>query len=173
MTSRQQSTQAGWPTLTGTSPPVRVTSIKTEPMMPHLSRPSRHSPWRWPVTVFLLANAAIHIDLAPMHLIEAPYIGMLFIALSVACIILAVLLAFLDNAMVWATAGAVSLLALIAFLVSRTAGLPQIGDDIGNWTAPLGYPTVAVEVLTVTIAIAVLRPRRLPARRRRLPSMQG
>lgn len=124
--------------------------------MPHLLDPARHSRWRWPTALFLLANAAIHLHLAPMHLMEAPYIGALFIALSTACIILAVLLIFLDNTLVWASTGSLSLLALIAFLTSRTIGLPQIRDDIGNWTDPLGYPNMVVETLTVAITVAVL-----------------
>jgi hypothetical protein len=132
--------------------------------MSYLSRPARHSQWRWPAAVFLLVNATIHLYLAPMHLMAAPYIGVLFIALSAACIILAVLLTFLDNASVWAATGAVSLLALIAFLASRTVGLPQIGDDIGNWTEPLGYPNMLAEVLTIAVAVAVMR-----SRRRRMP----
>ncbi|MEO8906731.1 MAG: hypothetical protein ABI310_01515 [Microbacteriaceae bacterium] len=125
--------------------------------MSHLSSPAEHSPLRWPAAVFLLANAAIHIDLAPMHLIEAPYIGALFVALSAACITLAILLIVRDNALVWAATGATSLLALIAFLISRTVGLPQIADDIGNWSDPLGYWNIAVEILAVVVAIAVLR----------------
>jgi hypothetical protein len=127
----------------------------------HLWSPAQHSPWRWPAALFLLVNAAIHLYLAPMHLIEAPYIGALFIALSTACIVLAVLLSLLDNILVWVTAGTMSLLALMAFLISRTVGLPQISDDIGNWTDPLGYPNMAVEVLTIIVTTAVLRSERL------------
>lgn len=122
-----------------------------------------HSSWRWPVAVFLLANAAIHLYLAPMHLMEAPYIGALFIALSVACIILAPALAFVDSPLVWAGVGATGLLALIAFFVSRTLGLPQIEDDIGNWTEPLGNLTIAVEALTIAGALVVLRSLRARA----------
>lgn len=124
--------------------------------MSFITHPARHSPWRWSAAGFLLANAAIHLYLAPMHLMEAPYIGVLFATLSAACIILALLLAFRDNALVWAVTGALSLVALIAFLASRTVGLPQIGDEIGNWTEPFGSLNLMVEVLTVVIAIFVL-----------------
>jgi hypothetical protein len=141
--------------------------------MSHLWDPAQHSQWRWPAALFLLVNAAIHLYLAPMHLIEAPYIGALFIALSAACIILAVLLTFLDNTLVWTATGTISLLALIAFLISRTIGLPQIGDDIGNWTDPLGYPNMVVEILTVAVAVVVLRSWRRPTPGRRLRSTRG
>jgi hypothetical protein len=114
------------------------------------------SPWRLPAAACLLVNAGIHVDLAPMHLQEAPYIGVLFILLSLACIILAATLLVFDAAPVWLAAGAVSLLGLAAFVVSRTIGLPQIEDDMGNWTDPLGWATMVVECLAVLLAAVVV-----------------
>lgn len=116
-----------------------------------------HSPARWVVMALLVGNAVIHFDLAPMHLEEAPYIGALFIGLSVACILLCVALASIDLVVVWAATGLVNLLGLVAFIVSRTIGLPQIGDDIGNWSDPLGVSTIVIEVLVIGITVAVLR----------------
>ena len=113
--------------------------------MPRLSSVAQHSRWRWPAALFLLVNAAIHLALAPMHLIEAPYVGALFI----------------------------SLLALTAFLASRTIGLPQIRDDIGNWADPLGYPNMVVEILTAAVTIAVLRSWRLRTPGKRSRSTRG
>ena len=114
------------------------------------------SPLRWVAIVMLLGTAGTHVPLIPMHLEEAPYVGALFIALSVASVGLAVLLVRWDTPLVWAVSGAMTLLALVAFFASRTVGLPQIGDDIGNWTEPLGYPAVAVEALVTAAAAIVL-----------------
>ena len=114
------------------------------------------SPLRWVAVVMLLGTAGTHVPLIPMHLEEAPYVGALFIALSVASVGLAVLLVRWDTPLVWAVSGAMTLLALVAFFASRTVGLPQIGDDIGNWTDPLGYPAVAVEALVTAAAAIVL-----------------
>ncbi len=50
--------------------------------------PSR-SPSQWMASVLLLVAAATHIPLIPAHLQEAPYVGILFIALSVLCVALA------------------------------------------------------------------------------------
>jgi hypothetical protein len=61
---------------------------------------------------------------------------------------------------VWLISGAVCLAAVVAFLASRTVGLPQIGDDVGNWTEPLGIPAVASEALVVVVAWLHLRSRR-------------
>lgn len=120
------------------------------------------SPLRWVAIVMLLGTAGTHVPLIPMHLEEAPYVGVLFIALSVASVALAVLLVGWDTPLVWYASGAMTLLALVAFFASRTVGLPQIGDDIGNWAEPLGYPAVAVEALVTAAAAIVLvnRPHR-------------
>jgi hypothetical protein len=116
------------------------------------------SPSQWAASALLVVAAATHIPLIQDHLEEAPYVGWLFIALSVVCIVLAVAILFVDSAGVWIISGAVCLAAVVAFLASRTIGLPQIGDDVGNWTEePLGIPAVASEVLMVVLAWVHLR----------------
>lgn len=63
--------------------------------------------------------------------------------------------------------GVVALAAVVAFLASRTVGLPQIHDDIGNWSEPLAVPALAVEVLTVAFASALALIHAAPAPGRR------
>jgi hypothetical protein len=116
-----------------------------------------HSPLRWTAAVMLLATAATHIPLVPEHLEEAPYIGVLFVVLSVASLALAVVVVVKDTPLVWGVTGVMSLLAVVAFVASRTVGLPQIGDDVGNWTDPLGPPALAAETLAFVAAAVVLR----------------
>jgi hypothetical protein len=128
------------------------------------------SPSQWCASFLLLVAAGTHIPLIKDHLQEAPYVGWLFIALSVVCIALAVAILFVDNVGVWVISGAVCLAAVVAFLASRTVGLPQIGDDVGNWTDPLGIPAVASEVLMVALAWLHLRnSRSLGSTSRRTP----
>jgi hypothetical protein len=119
------------------------------------------SPLRWVAAVLMLATAAVHLPLVPEHLEEAPYVGVLFVALAVVGFALAVLLVTWDSPVVWVATGLVTLLAVVAFLASRTVGLPGIGDDIGNWTDPLGFPALASEALATVVAAAVLRRRPL------------
>jgi hypothetical protein len=114
------------------------------------------SPLRWVAIVMLLGTAGTHVPLISEHLEEAPYVGVLFIVLSVASLVLAVLLVRWDTPLVWAASGVMTLLALVAFFASRTVGLPEIGGDIGNWSEPLGYPAVAVEALVTAAAAIVL-----------------
>ena len=115
------------------------------------------SPSQWIASLLLLVAGGTHIPLIQDHLEEAPYVGWLFIALSAVCIVLAVAMLFVDNPGVWLVSGAVCLAAVVAFLASRTVGLPQIGDDVGNWTDPLGFPAVASEVLMAGLAYVHLR----------------
>ncbi|MDQ6642130.1 MAG: hypothetical protein M3Y66_06520 [Actinomycetota bacterium] len=118
---------------------------------------TKRSPLRWVVAALLLITAAVHVPLIPGHLKEAPYAGVLFLLLAVTCAVLAGVIVRRDTPMVWELSGAVTLLALIAFLASRTIGLPQLADDVGNWTDPLGFPALAAELLTTSIAAYTLK----------------
>jgi hypothetical protein len=121
----------------------------------------------WCASFLLLVAAGTHIPLIRAHLEEAPYIGWLFIALSVVCIVLAVAILFVDHVGVWVLSAAVCFAAVVGFLASRTIGLPQIRDDVGNWTDPLGIPAVASEMLMVALAWLHLRNVQFPAMARR------
>jgi hypothetical protein len=118
------------------------------------------SPDQWVASILLFVAAGTHIPLIREHMEEAPYIGWLFVALSVVCIVFGVAILFLDNPGLWLLSGLVCFAAVVAFLASRTIGLPQIGDDIGNWTEPLGFPAVVSEALVPLLAYLHLRERR-------------
>jgi hypothetical protein len=115
---------------------------------------------QWCGSALLVTAAVTHLPLIREHLEEAPYVGWLFLALSVACLALAVVVLLVDHPVVWGLAALTCLAAAIGFFLSRTVGLPQIGDDVGNWTEPLGFPAVASEILLAVLAYAHLRSRR-------------
>ena len=117
------------------------------------------SPLRWVAATLLLVTAAVHLPLVPEHLEEAPYAGLLFALLATACIALAVWLVLRDTPTAWEVSGTVALLALVAFLTSRTIGLPQLGDDVGNWSEPLGFPAVLAELLIAAVSAYTLTHR--------------
>ena len=110
------------------------------------------SPSQWVASALLLVAAGTHVPLIAEHLEEAPYVGLLFIALSVVCVALAAVILLADSDTVWILGGATCLAAVVAYLASRTVGLPQIRDDVGNWTEPLGIPAVASEAALVLLA---------------------
>jgi hypothetical protein len=98
-----------------------------------------------------------HIPLVADHLEEAPYVGVGFVLLSIAGILLAHLLMSSDDIEVWVAAAVVATLALVAYGLSRSVGLPQIHDEIGNWSDRLGMVAVASEALMLGFAAARLR----------------
>jgi hypothetical protein len=104
-----------------------------------------------------LVAAAAHVPVIEDHLEEATYVGVLFIALSAACCLAAVLLVRWDTRRVWAATTAVGALAVAAFVWSRAVGLPQITDDIGAWTTPLAQVAVAAELAMVVLGVLALR----------------
>ena len=136
----------------------------TSPTRSLLRTPLR-SPLRWVAALTMVVAGAVHIPVTPEHLQEAPYIGYLFIALTVVCFLLALVILVADSAAVWAVSGVVTALALGAYLLSRSVALPQIGGDVGNWLEPLGLVAIVFEGLTIALAVAALRRARpLPAR---------
>lgn len=115
---------------------------------------AERSPWRWPAAATAFIVAAAHVPITGEHLDEAPYIGWSFVALEVTAVALAVALVLRDVAVVWWAAAVVPALAIVAFVVTRTVALPDIADDVGNWTEPLGFVALGAEGLLVVLALA-------------------
>lgn len=123
---------------------------------PASSRMVLRSGDRYLVALCLLTSAATHIPLISIHLEEAPYIGVAFIVLSVVFPVLAVLLVARDTTLVWQAVAAANALAVLAYLATRTVALPQVVDDVGNWTEPMSFPALASELIALVVATSVL-----------------
>ena len=115
---------------------------------------ARHSRWRWLLIPALLAAAAAHLPVIPEHLEEAPYMGALFITLSLACVILAATLISFDSTMVYSIAAITCVLAIVGYLATRVVAFPMLSDDVGNWTEPLGVLSISVEFVALIAALA-------------------
>jgi hypothetical protein len=112
------------------------------------------------VAVIGLAGVAlIHLLDAPGTFADAPYKGWLYVALIVGCVATAGALIGESDSRAWAAAALLPLGAALAFVISRTVGLPQGADDIGNWTEPLGLASLFVEGGLVALSSAVLSTR--------------
>jgi hypothetical protein len=105
------------------------------------------------VAATIIAGLA-HLPVTGPHLEEAPYIGVLFVLLEITSLVLAIALMTVPSRAVLLATAATGVLAIIAFVVSRSIGLPQIGDDIGNWTEPLAVVSVAAELIMVLGGLA-------------------
>jgi hypothetical protein len=123
------------------------------------------SPLRFPAALLAIVAGLAHVPVTPEHLNEAPYIGISFMVLTTVCVVLAATMLVWDSAVVWATLGAVCLLAVAAYAVSRTVGLPLMADDVGNWMERLGVISVLTESGVVLLAVAALARARGSRRR--------
>jgi hypothetical protein len=116
------------------------------------SQPER-SPWRWPAAALAVTITAAHVPVTGEHLAEAPYIGWSFIALEIASVALGIMLVLRDTRLAWTAATVLPTLAILGYALTRSVALPQIGDDVGNWTEPLGVVALSAEALLALLAL--------------------
>lgn len=102
--------------------------------------------------VGLLGVALVHLLDVVDKIEETPYIGALYIALTVGAVALAGLLLFDASRRTWAMVAGLTASVLIGFVLSRTSGLPDATGDIGNWKEPLGMASMFVEGCLVALA---------------------
>ncbi|MGN6414851.1 hypothetical protein [Flexivirga sp.] len=132
-----------------------------------LGRPLR-SPLRLLVVAAALVAACAHVPVIAPHLDEAPYMGALFIVLTVACVVLAATLLVHDAPRVYALSVLTCGLAVIGYAATRIVAFPMLADDVGNWFEPLGVVSVISESVVVVASVVALRGRAVhPTRRDR------
>ncbi|MEA2593035.1 MAG: hypothetical protein QOD62_2866, partial [Actinomycetota bacterium] len=84
------------------------------------------------------------------------YIGVLYMLLIVACLTAASALLGRRPRRAWMLTAAVAVGPFVAYLVSRSVGLPGAPENIGNWTEPLGLAALFVEFLVMAISLRAL-----------------
>jgi hypothetical protein len=117
------------------------------------------SPLRWSLAAAAAVAAVAHIPVIGPHLDEAPYMGVLFIVLTVACFGLAVTAVAFDSRAVYAASALTCGLAVVGYAATRLVAFPMLADDVGNWLEPLGVASVISETVVVAIALFALRSR--------------
>ncbi|MEO6502995.1 MAG: hypothetical protein ABIQ09_13930 [Jatrophihabitantaceae bacterium] len=127
----------------------------------------QHSRWRWLTVPAMLIAAAAHLPVIAPHLTEAPYIGVLFVVLSAACVGLASVAISWDPPVVYALSALTCGLAVLGYAATRLVAFPLLADDVGYWLEPLGILSIASEgivVLTALIALNGWTPKAVAAR---------
>ena len=102
---------------------------------------------------------AIHVadQGGPTALKDPAYVGYLYYALESAAALATLLLLTRRSALVgWPLALGVAIEPIIGYSVTRTIGLPNYNDDIGNWTEPLGLTSLVVEGLLLSSTLIAL-----------------
>jgi hypothetical protein len=118
---------------------------------------------RWALVALLLLVAAVHVPLIGEHLEEAPYMGVAFAVFVAVAFVVATGLALGPSRLGFAVAAGLCGCAIVAFLATRLTAFPQISDDVGNWSEPLGIVALATE--TAVVALSRVATRRLSLRR--------
>ena len=119
----------------------------------------------------LLGIALIHLLDLPGKFGETPYMAWLYVGLIVAAGVLAASLVLGGDRWIWQAAAGLSASVILGYVLSRTTGLPQATDDIGNWGEPLGIASLFVEGAVIALGAGVLLTRRAAAPVRRLPRL--
>ena len=107
--------------------------------------------------VGLAGIALIHLLDAPGTFQDSAYKGWLYVGLIVGCVGAAAALIRAGDRRAWTAAALLAAGAMLAYVVSRTIGLPQGADDIGNWNEPLGIASLFVEGALVALCWERLR----------------
>jgi hypothetical protein len=98
----------------------------------------------------------IHVLQLPGAFSETPYLGLLFIGAIVAALALAATLTRVSERGVWMATAALPGLILLGYVLSRTTGLPDATNDVGEWDEPLGLASLVAESLVVLVSGAAL-----------------
>ena len=115
------------------------------------------SPARWLLAAAAFVAAAAHLPVIGSHLEEAPYMGVLFIALTAGCFALAITAVSFDTRAVYTASAVTCSLAIIGYAATRLVAFPMLADDVGNWFEPLGVISVASEAVVVAASLLGLR----------------
>jgi hypothetical protein len=109
--------------------------------------------------VGLAGVALIHLIDTPSKFSEVPYMGWMYVGLIASCVVVAGLLIRHGDHRAWTATLVLPAMVLAGFVLSRTTGLPQATDDIGNWGEPLGIASMFVEGALIALAGGVLAER--------------
>jgi hypothetical protein len=103
----------------------------------------------------LMALAVIHVVDLPDTLGPTPLVGIGYLGIIVAALGVSAVLITRSHWLAWAAAGAVAVMAMSGYLLTR--GLPGgfLGDhgDVGNWRCPLGISALSVETLIILLVL--------------------
>ena len=117
----------------------------------------REAAVRGTLAVGLAGVAVIHAVDGVGKWSEVRYMFWMYMALIAGSLVTAAAVLFTRSRAAFLAAAAVAASAFAGYVLSRTTGLPNATDDIGNWTEPLGLASLVVEGCVVAVALGALR----------------
>jgi len=112
---------------------------------------------RWTLVGAAVLAAAAHVPGIGEHLEEAPYMGVLFAAFTLACAGVAAVVAARPGRGAYAAAAGLCGAAVLTYAATRLVAFPQLADDVGNWGEPLGVVSIATELVVLACALPLFR----------------
>lgn len=111
----------------------------------------------WTAVLMIIATGIIHLVRAPHKFEEATYVGILFVANAIGAAVSALGI-YLQRMWAWHLGALIAAGAFIGFILSRTAGLPVMGEE--EWNA-VGILSLVVEGLFLLVyALVLMNPDR-------------
>ena len=101
----------------------------------------------------LAAIALIHFLDLFSKLDETPYLGVVYLGLIGAALVIAGGLVHGAGRRWWLGAAALAAFTMVGYVLSRSVGLPASTVDIGNWEEPLGLASLFVEAVVVALSL--------------------
>jgi len=113
----------------------------------------------------LIALAVIHVIDLPATLGPIPLVGIGYFGIIVAALGVSIALIARSHWLVWAAAGAVAVIAMGGYVLTRALPGGFLGDhgDAGNWRCPLGIAALSVETLIILLVALAAWLGRAPA----------
>jgi hypothetical protein len=117
----------------------------------------------WAGIALILATGLIHLVNAPDSFSEATYEGPLFVANGVGAAVAAFGIYRGVKSWGWGLGLLVAGGALVAYILSRTVGLPGLEAEPDAWLEPLGLASLIAEGLFIGVAASALGAGTAPA----------
>jgi hypothetical protein len=129
-----------------------------EVLMPHHVARRRTVPLRIVAALLCLGVAAVHIvDQGGIPGTKTPgYVQAMYYALELGGVLTAITLLVPRFTARWGFALGIGISPIVGYVLSRSTGLPNYTDDIGNWFEPLGVAGLVVETVLVVACLGML-----------------
>ncbi len=113
----------------------------------------------------LAALAVIHVVDLPATLGPDRLVGIGYLGIIAAAVLVGGMMIARSHWLVWAAAGAVAISAMGGYVLTRALPGGFLGDhaDVGNWRCPLGITALSVETLIILLVVLAAWLARVPA----------
>lgn len=110
----------------------------------------------WAGIVLILATGLLHFINAPDSFKDAAYKGILFMLNGIGALVAAVGIYRGARTWGWMLGALIAGGALLAYIASRTIGLPGLPAEPDKWLEPMGLASMIAEVLFLVVALPAL-----------------